>query len=160
MRDRDPYVVTLVDLLIVWILDPVDSLPVQFILGRTYTGTYVYNVGDKIADAILYLFVVMNHIYRVGKVGAFEMWFLVLYIYRFVGIFIYIITDDPIFLVIFANFVSDTIMIYLFFKYVLHAPGPIVWGFTLLSIPLKVAYEAYHHIYYNPRICGESGCNI
>lgn len=157
LRRYNNYVITLIDLALVYIFELLDSLPVQILSGREYTGTELYNNGDKIVDIFLYFYVLVNHLQRVGKIGVFEIVFILVSFYRLIGVLIFIATGWKWSMVIFPN-LFDSIMVYLLLKYVFKASKPVVFILTFISVPLKISYEYWHHVIYNPRICNSNKC--
>lgn len=66
----DPYIVTLINIIIVMIFDTIDSIPVRVQLGsisesRSYGKTKQYKVLDKCGDLLSYLLILYIHLWMV-----------------------------------------------------------------------------------------------
>ena len=143
----NPYVITMINLILVWVFEPFDSLPMQAKYGKDWCKTEDYKLQDKIGDMVLYLFVLVMHSYLVPIPGTFEYVFLALYIYRLVGVILYIETRQDIYLVIFANLFSEIIILYIFLTYVWVISDIAKWIILAIAIPAKVGIEAIQHLY-------------
>lgn len=141
----NPYILLMIDLIIVSILDLIDSIPLKIKYKGSLGHRIYYQIYDKIGDMTLYLIVFLLHLLRVHKVGPFEIVFGSLYIYRLIGVILFISTRDSTYLILFPNFVCDNIILYLFLKYVLKLPTGIIIPLMIISIPLKILYEYIHH---------------
>lgn len=150
LRDYNPYVLTLIDLLIVAFSDPIDSWPVRLVEGNEWNATYEYAVYDKLTDLFLWGFVITNHLMRVGIQGAFEVLLIVAWIYRMIGVGLFIASNDGALLVWFPS-MFEVFILYLFLKYLLLLPNAIVIPITTVAVPIKVVYEYWHHVIAYPQ---------
>lgn len=146
LRGVNPYIVTMTDLILIWVFDPLDSVPMKKRYGKFYAKTFQYQLIDKVADIILEFAVLLIHTMRVGVLGAFEKVFIFLFVYRLVGTVLYAITRNGGYLVLFANFFMDNVIVYIFLRYVLKLRDEHVITLTLLSVPAKMLYEYVHHV--------------
>lgn len=147
LGSMNPYIVTMLNLIIVFILEPLDSIPMQLQYGKNWCKTIEYKIQDKIADTYLYMFVLILHLRNVPIIGTFEYIFIGLFIYRFIGIILYITTKKDIYLVLFPNLFSDIIILYIFLTYVITVSPILKWVLIGIAIPMKIAIEGIQHLY-------------
>lgn len=139
----NPYIVLMSNLIAVSILDLVDSVPIQIIHNTHLSNNIDYQKYDKITDMIVYLSVILLHLICIREITTFEIVLLSLYLYRLVGVILYTDTGNSIYLVVFANFVVDNVVLYLYIRYVLHTSNrPLI----IASVLIKILYEFVHHV--------------
>ncbi len=146
--DVDPYIVLFLNLFMIMLLDPLDSIPMRMKYGDEWSTTSSYQVSDKIGDVILEAIALILHLYRTRdrKDQTFEIIFSGLFIYRLIGVILYSLTDQAIFLVIFPNFFLENVMLYLFLAKIMHLNKAMLWTLIGISIPLKIIQEYIHHM--------------
>jgi hypothetical protein len=104
---------------------------------KTCTKTFYYQLSDKICDAISYVLVyfVLRSIFKVDNLLG------VLIIYRIIGVFLFHVTKDSAWLILFFDFVKEYLL-YLF-----------IFGKNYTYIPIfmvgKIGVEYYWHKVYN-----------
>ena len=145
----NPYIVLLIDLIIVCLFDSLDSIPLRMKYGSDWGDHMTYQVYDKICDMLLYLMVIILHLMRVRHIGGFEMIFIGLYLFRLIGVVLAIVNKNNVYIILFPNFFMDSVILYLLMKYVFHWSNGVILTVILLSIPLKYAYEYLHHAVWN-----------
>lgn len=148
LADVNPYIVTMINLIIVWILDPMDSIPMQIVYGKEWCKTRDYVTQDKIGDMTIYMFVLIMHMLLVKTVGAFEIIFIGLYLYRLIGVILNIHTGDDVYLILFPNYFGMNVILYLFLKYVWKVSNTALFVTMAISVPAYTGYEAIHHGWY------------
>jgi len=170
MWNRNPYITTLLMLISIMICDGIDSILPQLYYGWNWvkgpvtglcsidpiTGERIcpvinsrnsYQLSDKLIDTALLGIVVMLHLVRMqGFVSLFEIVFVILFVYRFIGVALFELTGISSFLVMFPNFALDNIALYLLLEYVFHLPPWILWPIMIVSIIGKIIWEYYLHI--------------
>lgn len=167
----DPYVITLINLIIVMIFDTLDSIPVRIQIGsisesRVYGNTKQYKVLDKCADILLYLLVLYIHIWMVNidntnryisdhndhyssGFGTFEIVLISLFVYRAIGTILYINTFNPMYMVLFPNLFVNCTMVYILTTHVWTLSPTWVTILLILSVIFTFGYEYVHHMLYN-----------
>lgn len=146
LSHADIYVVLFLDLLLIMLLDPLDSLPMRMKYGDEWSWTSTYQYLDKVGDILLEFMALILFLSRSEKQDeTFAIILTSLFIYRFIGVMLYILTGQSIFLIIFPNFFLENVMLYILLAKMLHLPNPIVWTLVGISIPVKIAAEYIHH---------------
>jgi len=165
-KSKDPYIVLILMLGSIILLDGVDSIIPQMkygwnwvkkptmshILGDTDTlyevnSHYNYQMSDKIIDTVLVAMVIVLHLLRVGgMVSLFEWVLMTLFVTRLIGVILFETTQDSIWLVVFPDFITTNVLLYLFLVYILHVQGVILWVIMIVSVPLKYAQEIILHV--------------
>lgn len=149
LRNVNPYIITMINIIVVWLFDTMDSIPMRVQYGSNWGLNIEYQIYDKYADLILYFVILMLHLIHVRRIGTFEIVFISLYIFRMIGIVLFLTYRDSIYLVLFPNFFCDNIALYIFLKYVMQVSGTRLAILIAISVPLKVMYEVLHHKWWN-----------
>lgn len=140
-----PYILTMINLVIVWVLDLVDSVPMKIKYGRNYLYSDEYQIDDKINDIIIYFFVLEIFYILQPELDMFMIFFTLAFLYRLVGVILYIRTKDDKYIIYFSNFFGEVPAIFIFMKYILKFPNYVYIPITILLLVLKVGYEYFHH---------------
>lgn len=143
----NPYIITMINLIIVWVLDPMDSIPMQLVYGRAWCKTRDYVNMDKVGDMAIYAVVLILHIMMVKTIGTFEIIFAGLYFFRLIGVILNIHTGNDVFLFLFPNYFGMNIILYLFLKYIVKVSSNTLFVTMAVSIPGYSLYEAVHHLW-------------
>jgi len=142
------YIILMIDLILIWLLEPLDSLPMQILYGRKYVQGLEYKIQDKVGDMALQTFVLMIHINRIQSVGGLEIVMMFLLMYRLIGVLLFMHTKNDFYLFLFPNFFMDNIILYIFLKYILHWEAENIVPIIIISVPLKMLYEGAHHLWF------------
>jgi|LauGreDrversion4_2_1035121.scaffolds.fasta_scaffold475563_2 hypothetical protein len=121
--------------ILLWVLDSTDNL---FLIHNIHTKkictkTFDYQLSDKICDAVSYVLVylVLCVVFKVDHVLG------VLILYRIIGVFLFCLTKESVWLIVFFDFVKE----YLFYLF--------IFGKNDAYIPLfmigKIGFEYYWH---------------
>ena len=165
-RNKNPYIVTMWMLASIILFDGVDSIIPQMKYGWNWVkkptispalgdpdvlyevpSHYSYQMSDKIIDCTLVAMVIILHILRVGgMVSVFEWILVILFGLRLFGVILFEITQDSIWLVIFPEFITVNVLLYLFLVYVLDIQGVLLWTIMIISIPFKYLQEIILHM--------------
>lgn len=145
ISDKNPNFITMWNLIILAIMDGLDSIPMQFVYGKRYVKKWLYQSQDKVSDTALGFYVLIVHLSMIKEVTPFDIIFTGLFFYRATGVLLYEYTQDGIYLAIFPNFYVDLTLVYLILTEIFRAPTAIVAGITGLAAPLLVAKEYIHH---------------
>jgi len=133
--------------IILTILDEIDLFPLKktneniikfYLTYKKCAHTFYYQKNDKILDSFTYLFTYLF------LALFFENDFLLLFfvLYRSVGVFMFSVTMDSSWLILFFDFIKEYLLyLFLFGKN---------FNFLLHFIALKILYESLFHTVYNP----------
>lgn len=166
-RNKNPYIVTMWMMISIVLLDGVDSIIPQLkygwnwvkkpsmssIVGEDPTVLYEvpshfnYQMNDKIIDTTLLAMVIVLHIQRVGgMVSPFEWILVILFMVRLIGVVLFEITQDSMWLVVFPDFANSNVLLYLILAYGFHMQDAALWIIIAISIPLKYVQEIVLHM--------------
>lgn len=145
-KHMDAQVILLLDLLIILVLEPVDSIPMKLKHGSQWTMTQGYQMLDKAADILLEFVALILYLARTKVMGIFELVLIALYVYRLIGVSLYLLTGNGMFLVIFPNFFMENVMLYLLLSKVFKMDTTPTSIIVAISVPLKILYEYVHHM--------------
>lgn len=141
----NPYILLLIDLIIISVMDLIDSLPLKSKYKESLSHSITYQKDDKIIDSLLILAVLILHLLHVQEIGPFQVIFITLALYRFIGVLLFLVSEDSKYLIFFPNFVCDNIILYLIMRYVFHWEWTAIIIVLTLSVPAKIGYEYIHH---------------
>lgn len=148
--DINPRIALFLDLLLIMLFDPLDSIPLRIKYGTDYGETSRYQVSDKIGDIFLEFVALELYLWNsIIEGSTFDTILVGLFLYRLVGIILYSLFKKDIILVLFPNFFLENVMLYILLSDILHLDRDLVSTLVAISIPLKVAYEYVHHILYS-----------
>lgn len=142
----NPRIVLFFYLLLIMLLDPIDSIPMKLKYGSDYDNSLRYQIPDKIGDIILEFVALNLYLSRINAYTAFDAILIGLFLYRLAGVILFTITGKDIVLVIFPNFFLENVMLYILLADILHLDKIVVYILVILSIPVKILYEYIHHM--------------
>lgn len=126
---------------------PVDSI--DSIQGRSYTLTPTYKRWDKVTDMLVYgMILYMYMLYDPSNVAYTSLLF-IMYIYRLVGVILYLQTLDGMSLVIFPNLFVEPMIVMAFISEYTSIGNVGLVLLTLGSMVAKVGYEWLLHMWWN-----------
>lgn len=128
------------------------SIPVDYIdsiQGRNYTLTSTYKRWDKVTDTLAYgMILFMYMLYDPSDVVYTSLLF-VTYIYRLVGVILYLRTLDGMSLVLFPNLFVEPMIVMSFISEYTNISGTGLILIMLMSVAAKVGYEWLLHMWWN-----------
>ena len=115
-------------------------------------SSITYQKIDKIVDTICYAMLLIYFLKNSGMSVNYNYLIVLLFVYRIVGVYMFLVSDDRRYLFYFPNFFLEVTLglaLINYFQFPKHLKGIFLLGIILL----KVAQEYYMHVY-KPRISG------
>ena len=116
------------------LLDEIDNIFTVFHkYNNNYTKTFYYQYNDKICDIISYFILFL--FFKIDNIALFFI------LYRLIGVILFTITKDSIYLIIFFDFVKE----YLLYLFIFGKN----YNYILFFVIGKICFEYYYHTIHN-----------